>query len=169
MFDLDELLTIARRVATRRFGHLPDRESLIYDVQSTAWENAKEDGGRHTLKSYVRFAVRDVRNRRHFRELTRSVDSPKPVRGQTPRPKRMARDVGELFHDETPARIAEFKIDYEEWFASLTEKQKQFAVLLALEHATEEVAAMMGCTEGNVSQYRERLRKSWYRFRADRE
>lgn len=170
MVDVDSLLSEARKFALMHFGSHPDRQALICDVQSLSWEYAEQDGWNHDPERYVWYAIRDVRNGRQFRMSVRSIDSPMKVRGRLNRPTRFSGfNLEALFHDQNPARIASFKIDYTEWLSTLTSLQRRMVDMLAEGNTTQEVARLLKCGEPNVSDFRRRLRESWYRFTADRE
>lgn len=164
MIKTKRLMLVALKYARAAFKGRPDRDDLVADVQSVAWQFAKANGMAHRPVDYVRYAVRYVKSRRHFNESVRSIDSTIPVRGELERPEREEFDVADLFTRQTPAEIATLRIDFNAWLDTLSERQRIVAEFLAVGHTTKELARMIGCTPGNVSQYRERLKDSWERF-----
>lgn len=161
--QLDELLKWARKYASAEFAKHPQSEELIADTQRVAWELQLQAGERGNPRSCAMFAVKRVRSNRHFDQSVRSIDTPlaredKHVRAEF--------DASLIFSNQTPARIAGFRLDFHDWLDSLSPRQRMVAELLAVGNTTEEVAQLLGCTPGNVSQYRLRLRNSWYAFTA---
>jgi hypothetical protein len=64
----------------------------------------------------------------------------------------------------TPAEAASFKIDFESWLGTLTERRRQTAMMLAAGHKTGEVARSIGISAPAVSQARAALEQSWNVF-----
>lgn len=165
MTKLDRVLLCARRYARAVFRGHADVDDLICDVQSVAWELAKAAGMRHQPMAYVRFAVRRVKERRQFRESVRSIDSFVAVRPCTAKAERDdGFDVAEFFDHADPADIAAFRIDFTAWLDSLPLRHRMVAELLAVGNTTGEVARLLGCSPGNVSQFRVKLMESWREF-----
>jgi hypothetical protein len=69
----------------------------------------------------------------------------------------------------TPADAAGFKIDFECWLGTLTERRRKTAMLLAAGHGTGEVARAIGITAPAVSQARASLESNWNAFRREAE
>jgi DNA-directed RNA polymerase specialized sigma24 family protein len=63
-----------------------------------------------------------------------------------------------------PADAAAFRIDFASWLASLTERRRLTAELLAESHGTLDVARWVGVTPAAVSQARSWLARSWNDF-----
>jgi hypothetical protein len=64
----------------------------------------------------------------------------------------------------SPAEAASFKIDFESWLGTLTERRRQTAIMLAAGHGTGEVAKSIGISAPAVSQARAALETSWRAF-----
>jgi hypothetical protein len=74
-----------------------------------------------------------------------------------------------IAHDNryTPAEEAAFRIDFAAWLASLPQRRRQTAELLAQGYGTFEVARCIGVTPAAVSQARCWLEKSWRAFQGE--
>jgi len=68
--------------------------------------------------------------------------------------------------NDNPARIAAMRIDFNEWLEGLSDRQRDLVTLLATGESTADAAQKIGCTPGNISQYRRRLAESWYRYQS---
>ena len=64
----------------------------------------------------------------------------------------------------TPAEIAALRIDFSDWFSSLSPRDQRLASELARGESTSVVAKMFRITSGRVSQLRRELYESWQRF-----
>jgi hypothetical protein len=64
----------------------------------------------------------------------------------------------------TPADIAALRIDFSDWFQSLSPRDQRLASELARGESTSVVAKMFRITAGRVSQLRRELYESWQRF-----
>jgi len=67
----------------------------------------------------------------------------------------------------TPADIAALRIDFGDWFASLSARNQRLASELARGESTSVVAKMFRISAGRVSQLRRELYESWQRFIGD--
>ena len=65
-----------------------------------------------------------------------------------------------------PTRPA-FRVDFEDWLASLPARDRRVAELLATGEMTQEVARMVGISPGRVSQLRRELAESWQEFQGE--
>ena len=130
--DVQAILTTARLMAIKRFGHLPDALERIADVESFAWEmslTASEDA---KPGSIGRFACRRVAIRRQFAESVRCLETiPKDKRACRHEFRRVLFDArGYASKRGNPAEIAAFRIDFPAWLASLKPQQQQVAKML---------------------------------------
>jgi hypothetical protein len=66
-----------------------------------------------------------------------------------------------------PADEAAFRIDFGIWLASLPDRRRRTAELLAAGHGTKSVAEQLGVTAAAVSMTRPWLATSWYRFQGE--
>jgi hypothetical protein len=64
----------------------------------------------------------------------------------------------------TPADIAALRIDFNEWFRTLSSRDQRVASALARGEQTSSVAQMFKLTAGRVSQLRNQLYQSWQQF-----
>jgi hypothetical protein len=67
----------------------------------------------------------------------------------------------------SPADEAAFRVDFENWLASLPPRDRRVAELLATNEMTCEVARMAGVSPARVSQLRREFAKSWQEFQGD--
>jgi len=67
----------------------------------------------------------------------------------------------------TPADQAIFRLDFDAWLSTLSERKRRTAELLAAGHETGVVAKMLGVTPGAISQARPSLAVSWQQFQGD--
>jgi DNA-binding NarL/FixJ family response regulator len=138
----------------------PDRDEKLCDALSVAWEIHRTAPESVTPLNVAYYALKTVRSSKHQQESTRSILSPKQ---RAMKPQRSGLDpdfVGRVGDD--PATIAMLRIDFASWRDSLTETQRKLVELLILGETTKDAAEKLGCSAGNVSQYRKRLADSWF-------
>jgi hypothetical protein len=70
-------------------------------------------------------------------------------------------------HRMGPADAAAFRVDFATWLASLPERRRQTAALLAEGRGTLEVAGQIGITPAAVSQARSWLARNWREFQGE--
>lgn len=157
-FEAD-VLPVVQAWASRSLSSDSDRDAKVNDAVSIAWEIFQTSPDEATPSTIARYAVKRVRSDRTFSESVRSVSSPKRRLGK---PERCTFDVQAIWRvGDNPARIVGFRLDYHAWLDTLRPASRVIAELLAAGHTTQQVAEKLGCTEGNVSQYRRRLQTSW--------
>ena len=162
-FDAD-VRPIVERLARATFVRRPDRETMILDAVSVAWEFAQAASPEATPKSLAWYAVQRVGIERQFPESTRSID--RHFTRERERTGREWIDLGAISREgDDPAEIVAFRLDFRAWLETLTDRQRAMAFALALGDATQDVAEFFGCTAGNVSQFRRKLLESWQEFR----
>lgn len=154
------VLPVVKSWASRAFMGDNDRETKLNDAASIAWEIFLTAPNDAPPQAIATFAIRRIRANRVFCESVRSLSSP------TRRPTKAVAetfDVADVWRvGSDPARIAGFRIDFRQWFQRLKPRSQQIVELMVTGHTTEEIAETLGCTPGNVSQYRRRLATSWY-------
>lgn len=64
----------------------------------------------------------------------------------------------------TPADTAAVRVDFGTWIATLSNRDRQIALQLAVGNETHRVAAQFRLSRGRVSQLRRELAQSWYRL-----
>jgi hypothetical protein len=71
-------------------------------------------------------------------------------------------------NDRTPVldQVA-FRLDFAQWLRSLSDRQQQIALALAVGRTTNEVAGMFAISVGRVSQLRRQFHDSWHQFHAE--
>ena len=138
----------------------PDRDEKLMDAISVAWEIMQTAPDTVTPLNVAYYALKSVRDQRHQKESSRSISSPKRKRAK---PQRATLDPAFCARpNDDPAKIAGLRIDFASWLADLNDRQRRIVKLLVMGNTTQEVAELLGCTDGNVSQYRRRLAESWY-------
>lgn len=158
-----DVLPTTDRYARRVFREHPQRDEMVADAVSVAWQFFQTAPPAATPGTLARYAVKFVRSRRHLPESARSLTGPHPS-GQV-KAARAVFDPQSLFrmHDN-PARIVSFRDYFRGWFASLSDRQQVLVELLASGETTKAAAAKCGCTPGRISQLRRELAESWATF-----
>ncbi len=164
-FETD-VLPVVKLWATKRFAGQHDKEQRVLDALSVAWEiwrNAPNDA---TPSTIARYAVLSSAADRHISKTSKSADSKGRMKrsGATRDHQFDINNVGDDHND--PSRIVAFRIDFSQWLASLKERDRRVAEMLARGDTTSEVANELGCTLGNVSQLKAKLATSWYAYLA---
>jgi DNA-binding NarL/FixJ family response regulator len=148
-------------MAHRRFKQ---QEHAVCDTISCGWEiylSAKSDV---TPCNVGYYAVKTVASNRWMQASTRC---PSAVRRTPTQPTLCYVDFDEYFtYSDNPARIAAVHIDFTEWLNTLSHRQRELVNLLASGESTADAARQLGCTPGNISQYRRRLAESWYAYQS---
>jgi hypothetical protein len=67
----------------------------------------------------------------------------------------------------TPAEIATIRIDFTDWLATLTPRNRRLAERLAAGETTSAAACALGVSRGRVSQLRAELRNAWHFFQGE--
>ncbi|MCA9078021.1 MAG: sigma-70 family RNA polymerase sigma factor [Planctomycetaceae bacterium] len=158
-------LRIAEAIAMKRFVYHPQREELVQDAVSHAWELSHQPTYRQrgTAGSIAAFAVKHVAVGRHFTQSQTSIDHPRPTGSDRPRRTGL---FDHLTKDRTtnPSHSAEIRIDLQAWLDTLTPRQREVAHLLATGHTTREIAEQSGCTTNAVRMLRAVLRERYEEF-----
>jgi DNA-binding NarL/FixJ family response regulator len=67
----------------------------------------------------------------------------------------------------TPAEIATIRIDFTDWLATLTPRNRRLAERLAAGETTSAAACALGVSRGRISQLRAELRNAWHFFQGE--
>jgi DNA-binding NarL/FixJ family response regulator len=138
--------------------------TLINDAVSVAWEIYSAANSDVTPGNVGYYAVKTVASRRWMQGSTRC---PSSVTQTAEQPTLYHFDFDDYYAaHQNPARIAALRIDFSEWLHSLTHRQQDLVKMLASGESTADAAQKLGCTAGNISQYRKRLADSWYAYQA---
>ncbi len=160
-----QAMELAGRLALRAFRGRFDREELVADAKSLAWQQARNTkNDRATPSTIAGFAIKQVTVNRQFQWSIRTVDHPRNWEHIT----RQSLNANE--HCKTggdPARIAEVKIDVADWLDQLSPQQFQVASLFAGGFGTGEIAQLLRKTPGRISQVRDELRENWDAFHGE--
>jgi hypothetical protein len=81
-------------------------------------------------------------------------------------------DWRQLFLEDrhaSPADLARWRIDVDQWLGQLPAKSRKVALKLAVGNSTTDAAQRFCVTPGRISQYRRQLADDWDRFYADAE
>jgi hypothetical protein len=73
----------------------------------------------------------------------------------------------EALRDNTQTPVPDavaFRIDFPEWLAQYTERDRRMIEAMALGERTTKLARRFGVSEGRVSQKRRQFREDWERF-----
>jgi hypothetical protein len=161
----DVARAMARSLALRVFAGDPDQETKVNDAESTAWEFSQTAPENATTGTVAWYAVRAVRDRRHFQESVRSVDRPETPgrqRASRARFRKVHVDLGGFASmGDDPAVIVAFRMDTEAFFNSLKDRDRQVALTLASGTRTEDAAVMFQVTDGRIAQLRKELKRKW--------
>ncbi|MBE3070798.1 MAG: sigma-70 family RNA polymerase sigma factor [Planctomycetes bacterium] len=135
------------------------QEEAVAEGIAAAWENwvslvARGREAGVTVHNLAWYAAKHQRTGRHVGGSLRTRDA-----------YRLEKADGveyELADERTdPAEAAAFRIDFAEWCATLTDVQRETAVLLLAGFTTREVARLLGKSDPAVSQMRTTLEASW--------
>lgn len=164
-FETD-VLPVVKLWATKRFAGHHEKEQRILDALSVAWEIWRTAPNDATPSTIARYAVLSSAAERHISKTSKSADSKGRMR-RTGATRDCQFDINHVGGDQNnPSRIVAFRIDFSQWLASLKERDRRVAEMLARGDTTSEVAAELGCTAGNVSQLKARLAANWYAYMA---
>lgn len=164
-FETD-VLPVVKLWAMKRFAGHVHKEQRVLDALSVAWEIWRKAPNDATASTIARFAVLSSAAERHFSKTSKSADSKGRMRrtGATRDYEFDINNVGDDHFD--PSRTVAFRIDFSQWIASLKERDRRVAEMLASGDTTSEVATKLGCSSANVSQIRAKLAASWYAYLA---
>lgn len=159
--SIEDTLDAAERYARNKFAGRWDADEKVADAMSVAWEFAMKYGERAWPERLAALAVRRVSQNRQFRIDTRTVDAP----NRAPRTRDLDFDLNDLFSiDDNPADVAAFRIDFADWFASLSETKRSICETLASGESTADAALRCGVSRGRISQIRRELEDSYRDF-----
>lgn len=161
-FERDVLPAVSE-LAKRVFARKPNREELIADAISVAWEGTLTAPDHATAGTIGWYAVRHVRGRGQFPRTRRSIDSPHVRDGIDRAPFDPDNLIGRR---DDPAEIASFRIDFADWEATLTEWKRRAMETLATGTRTADAAESLQVSPARVSQMRRELATSWEVFRS---
>lgn len=158
-----EFMGEVKRRARQVFAKHPNRQELIDDTLSVAWELLQTASEAATPKTLAYYATRRVLSRRQFQERQRSVTGPNP-RG-LPKPERESGslvDALDPLHD--PAELAQVKLDFTAWLDALTDREQELLVAFMRGERTKDLARRYGVTCARISQIRNELVEHWLAF-----
>lgn len=158
---VDECMEAARVWASRVFARRSDRDVLIADAVSRAWEYGQQAKGHDgaSPNSVAWYAIRWVYRElfEHARaESKRSLTHP---RFRRRRGKFDANLSGRP--EENPATIVQIKHDWDRFLGSLDTRERTILELLFVGYTTKEIASMLGVTPAAISQQKDKLRTRW--------
>lgn len=156
--DANPFLRAARRRARLMFAKRPDREELINDTISTAWELLQTAPPTATPQSIAWYATKRIKVGRQFSERQRSITGPNPRRLDKP-----ARgEVADYLDDSgDPAELAQVRLDFVAWLEFLTERERDMLSAFLNGERTSELADRYGVSHARVSQIRRELINHW--------
>jgi hypothetical protein len=154
-------LRAARRRARLAFAEWPNREELIEDAVSTAWELLRTAPAAATPASIACYATRRVKIGRQFTESQRSITGPNPLRLDKATRNELA-DV--LTTSNDPALIVQVRLDFADWYQQLSGREQEMLIAFLNGERTKDLAVRYGITKARVSQIRGELIDHWRAF-----
>ncbi len=156
-------LRAARRRARLAFADWPNREELVADAVSTAWELLLTAPPAATPSTVAYYATRRVKIGRQFSERQRSITGPNPRQLDKP-----TRDelVDVLTTSDDPAEIVQVRLDFAAWYENLTGREQQMLLAFMDGERTQDLARRYGISNARVSQVRRELVEHWAAFTA---
>lgn len=159
-----DVFPVAFDWASNVFATHPEKETLINDVLSVAWEDWQNAPEGVRIESIVWYAIKQVASNRQFGRSKRSIDS--PIARRQRNVESSGFDLLSIARDSAnPATVVAFRVDFRDWFASLSDRERQIVTLLGMGESTGEVALIMRLSAGRISQFRRTLERSWKAFR----
>ena len=154
---------IARSLALRAFRGHWDRDTLVADAHSTAYELELSTPSHVSASCIGWVAVRRVRVGRQHKESVRSLTG-RFDKGSK-RPKNL-RQIQIDLHDvacpeQPPSETVPGWLDYQTWLAGLDARKRAIASALAAGGSTGETAREFGVSDGRISQLRRELESDY--------
>jgi len=161
---------IARSIALRTFWDHWDRDALLDDAESVAWELESTAPPHVTPACIAHMAVKRVRIGRQHRESVRSITTSRYDK-RCKRPKNL-RQIHIHLHDiaatdAPPSESVPGWMDYQEWLAGYNSRKRKIAEALAVGGKTGEVAAEFGVSAGRIAQMRREFERDWRAFQGN--
>jgi hypothetical protein len=134
------------------------REELAYPAPMAIYAVKSVLSGRHVGGSYTTLDVMSRAAQYHHGFRVESID--RPTKPTHPR----WREALVEHSVPTPADQAAFRIDFGDWFADQTARDRKMIDSLAAGERSSRVAEQFGLSWPRISQLRRRWRESWDRF-----
>lgn len=161
--DPTPFMRAARRRAMLVFARRPDREELIADTISSAWELVQTAPPQATPQSIAWYATKRVKVGRQFSERQRSITGPNPRQlDKPPRDSELLTDV--VDDSRNPADVAQLRLDFIAWLDVLTERERVMLTAFLNGERTSDLSAQYGISPARVSQIRRELVEHWAVF-----
>lgn len=158
-----DVLPVVSELAERVFARHPNRDELVADAVSVAWEGSETAPDHATAGTIGWYAVRHVRGRGQFPRTRRSIDSLYRTDGNL----RESFDPNDLVGlKDDPAEIVAFRLDFADWEATLGEFKRRVMRMLAAGSRTADAAESLRVSNARISQIRRELATSWAVFRS---
>lgn len=161
--DPTNFLRAARCRAKLVFARRADREELIADTISAAWELLQTAPPSATPQSIAWYATKRVKVGRQFSERQRSITGPNPRHLEKP-----PREPGWLPEvvdgSQDPAEVAQVRLDFIAWLDMLTDREQAMLTAFLNGESTSDLAARYGISHGRVSQIRRELVQHWIAY-----
>ena len=160
--DNESLFLSARKFVSKFCRRSPDREQLMADIASTAWEIGLRAPQTVTNTALIWFAARRVSSNRQFRESIRCIQTiPKDKRASRHEFRRVAFRVDQFASGSDPVESAIFRIDVPVWLKSLPAMKRKVATMLAVGEKTTVIARELGVNPSYISNLRRELHADW--------
>lgn len=155
-------MEVAAKIARKRFIGHPDREELIADSVSWAWQGSQTASETVTPANIAWFAVRRASSGDfRFEGAARSIAHSRH------RDKVQFREVSDQFSNglrDNPAEIVQVRLDYVGWLRTLSPRQKGVLLLMLAGWTTGELAKRFKLSPARITQFRRELIDSWVEF-----
>jgi hypothetical protein len=158
----------AARKATRRFKR-DDRADAVATIVAMVWQDwlAAIEHGRNPeelLPCMINCRIRHIFNGRRFN----GVDGKRHLDvfdhcANMPSWQEFLTST----RQSTPADVACFRIDFQEWASQLPSREQQMIDLLVAGHTAATVAQTFGLSQGRVSQTRSQLADDWNEYQGE--
>ena len=173
------VLPTVRTHARIRFRYLrpESREEAVQAAIASAclsYQRLARQGKLHGIRpsSLADYAVRRVRSGRSVGSPQNSADLHSPLAQRKHEIRQHSLTSTDQSWDQTlveskrvlPADRAAFRLDFEQWVSSMSQRDRQIITVLASGEATSAVAGRFGLTAGRVSQLRRRYEQDWQVF-----
>lgn len=161
-----DVVPLVRSLAKRTFEGDRDRVEKTHDALSQAWVFWQNAPIGATPMSLAWYSVKRVKSGRQFPEKERSITGPNPRRLYKPRRGDAVRLLDLSGKRDDPGEVAAMRIDFPQWFQSLTPRQQTVCMAVLLGDTTLEIAEALGVTPPAISQTRRKLRENWLSYTA---
>lgn len=161
-----DVVPVVVKAAKREFGGYRDRETLVNDCLSLAWEWWKRNPTA-PASGLARYAIRRVRAGEHFTRSWKSIDTPANSRVLRSKPQRVPADVLDYVRvGDDPADIAALRIDWPAFVRTLRRPMRRILRAFMLGETTDVIRRRFKLSPVYVSQLRKQIYLRWLKYTA---